>query len=126
MATVTCTLNNLIQSAKCFSCFSEKENQAAIVYFLEQRRAQLAGQTPQTPNQLRTQSACMTCIPIDPVADANDAAVAQAGAIAAGVSGSSTQTIAQIRAAINAFANMSLDDLRTIEILLRCQLNAFP
>ena len=68
----------------------------------------------------------MTCIPIDPVADANDAAVAQAGAIAAGVSGSSTQTIAQIRAAINAFANMSLDDRRTIEILLRCQLNAFP
>lgn len=126
MATVNCTLNQLIQQAKCFNCFSQKENQAAIVYFLEQRRAKLASQTAQTPTQLRASSSCVACIPVDPVADAQDAAIAQQGAIAAGVAGASTQTIAQIRQAINALANMSLDDLRTMEIVLRCQLNAFP
>jgi hypothetical protein len=126
MATVTCDLNSQIQRAKCFGCFSQKENMAAIVYFLEQRRAALAGQTPQTPLQVRTATKCLNCLPMDPVADAQDAAVAQAGAIAAGVAGASTQTIAQIRAAINSYANMSLDDLRTAEVYLRCQLNAYP
>jgi hypothetical protein len=126
MATVNCDLNTLIQSAKCFGCLSEKENMAALVYFLEQRRAALASATPRTANQLNAVVACQRCLPVDPVVDALDTAVAQAGAIAAGASGASTQTIAQIRAAANAFANMSLDDLRTIEIYLRCQLNAYP
>lgn len=126
MATVICTLNQLITQAKCFGCFSQKENMASIVYFLEQRRAKLAGQTPQTPSQLRSASTCLACVPMDNVADAQDAAVAQQGAIAAGVTGASTQTITQIRQAITPFVEMPLDDLRTMEVLLRCQLNAFP
>ena len=126
MAVVACDLNTIIKQARCFQCFSQRENQAAIVYFLEQRRAKLAGQNAQTTNQLRSTSACLGCAPTDPVADALDAGVAQAGAIAAGVAGASTQTISQVRSAIQPLVNLSLDDLRTMEILLRCQLNSFP
>lgn len=126
MATVNCDLNTLVKAAKCFNCFAEKENQAAKVYFLNQRLAKLQGVTAQTPTQLRAAIQCLGCVPVDPVCDALDAAVAQAGAVAAGVAGASTQTAAQIKAASLSFANMSLDDLRTLEIYLRCQLNAFP
>lgn len=126
MATVKCDLNSLLQQGKCFACFSELEAQAAIVYFLNQRVAKLQGVTPQTPNQLRATAACLTCTRPEVVADNLDTAVAQAGAIAAGVAGASTQTIAQIKAASNAFRNMSLSELRSIEVLLRCQDNAFP
>lgn len=126
MATVDCTLNTLVKASKCFNCFSEKENQAALVYFLNQRLSKLQGVTAQTPAQLRAATTCLGCVPTDPVCDALDAAVAQAGAVAAGVAGASTQTAAQIKAASLSFANMSLDDLRTLEVYLRCQLNAFP
>lgn len=123
MATVVCTLNALVQGQKCYSCLSEKEIQAAIVYWLEQRRAKLAGVTALTANQLRAAAACLGCFSTDPVADALDAYVAQDGARAAGVA---IPTIAQIRNASKGLANTSLDELRTMEIMLRCQLNAFP
>jgi hypothetical protein len=126
MATVVCTLPTLRNQAKCFSCFSQLENQAAIVYFLEGRRAKLAGTAAKNAFQLRQDTACFACTPVDPVADNLDAAIAQAGAVAANVTGASTQTITQIRAAIKALANVSLDDLRTMEIAIRCALNAFP
>lgn len=126
MATVKCDLNTLLQASKCFNCFSELQNQAIKVYFLNQRLAKLQGVTPQTPNQLRTTAACIICTRPESVADNLDSAVAQAGAIAAGVAGASTQTIAQIRAGANPFMNMSLSDLRAIEVILSCQLNAFP
>lgn len=125
IVTATCDLNTLIRGQKCFACLSQLENQAAVVYFLEQRRAKLLGQTAQTANQLRQAAACLGCFPTDNVADGLDSFVAQAGAIAAGVPGASTQTIAQIRNAIKGLANTSLDELRTMEILLRCQSNAF-
>lgn len=126
MALVTCDLNTLIRGQKCYACFPQKVNQAAMVYWLEQRRAKLAGQTPLTANQLMAASKCLECFPTDNVADALDAFVAQQGAIAAGVAGASTITIAQIRANINLLSNMTLDDLRSIEIATRCALNAFP
>lgn len=122
--TVACDLNTINQNAKCFACFSQKENQAAIVYFLNQTLAKLQNATPQTPNQLRSTTACLACVPTDPVADNMDASVAQSGAIAVGDSASSG-SIAAIRKAINPFVNMSLDDMRTIELYLRCQLNAY-
>ncbi len=125
MATIGCDLTTLVNDAKCFQCFSEKQNQAALVYFLEQVRAQKAGNAVRTPNQLRTATAGLANFPVDPVADAADVAVAQQWAQAAGVAGASTQTIAAINRAIVQFANMSLDDLRTIEILIRCNLAAF-
>ena len=126
MATVKCDLNTLQQQGKCFACFSELEAQAAMVYFLNQRLAKLQAVTPQTPAQLRATAACLSCTRPEVIADNLDAAVAQLGAIAAGVAGSSTQTIAQVKAASNAFRNMSLSELRSIEVILRCQLNAFP
>lgn len=122
MSTVACDINTLIKNAKCFNCFSQKENQAAIVYFLEQRRAALAVQTPQTPAQLRKAVQCF-CTPADDISDAYDVAVAQVGAI---VQGQANQTVAQIRSAINPFVNMSLKELRLMEILARCALNAYP
>lgn len=122
--TVACDLNSLNQNGKCFACFSQKENQAAVVYFLNQTLAKLQGVTPQTPNQLRASTACLGCVPTNPTADNLDSAVAQAGAVAVGDSASSA-SIAAIRKAINPFVNMSLDDMRTIEIALRCQLNAY-
>jgi hypothetical protein len=128
MATIvaaSCDLNTLVRGQKCFACLSQKEDQAAVVYFLEQRRAKLLGVTSLTANQLRAAAACLGCFPVDPMADGLDAFVAQAGAIAAGVAGSSTQTITQIRNAIKGLANTSFDELRTMEILLRCQSNAF-
>jgi hypothetical protein len=123
MATVVCTLSALVQGQKCYACLSQKEVQAAIVYWLEQRRAKLAGQTPLTTNQLRAAAACIGCFPTDPTADGLDAYVAQDGARAAGVA---IPSISQIRNAIKGLANTSLDELRTMEISLRCQLNAFP
>jgi len=126
MASVKCDLNTLNTAAKCFACFSESENQAAIVYFLNQRLAKLQGVTAQTPTQLRASAACFNCTRPETVANNFDSAVAQAGAVAAGVAGSSTQTIAQIKSAMNPFLNMSMSELRSIEILLRCNLNAFP
>jgi len=123
MATVVCTQNALVTGQKCYACFAQLQNQAALVYWLEQRRARLAGQTALTANQLRAAAACLGCFPIDPVADGLDAYVAQDGARAAGVA---SQTISQVAANSKGLANMPLDDLRTIEIMLRCQLNAFP
>ncbi len=126
MATVTCSLTQLLALTKCFNCFSELENQAAIVYLLNQRLAKLQGVTPQTPNQLRASAACLSCTRPEAVADAFDSSVALQGAIAAGVAGASTLTPAQIKNAAKAFRNMSMSDLRAIQILLGCQLNAFP
>lgn len=122
---VACDLNTLVRGQKCYACLSEKEVQAAIVYWLEQRRAKLTGQTAQTTAQLRQMGSCLGCFPTDPVADGLDAFVAQQGAVAAGVAGASTITIAQIRNAIKGLANTSLDELRTMEIFLRCQSNSF-
>jgi len=124
MPTVKCDINTINLAAKCLACFSQKENQAALVYFLEQTRAKLAGQTPMTPAALRSTTACLGCIPMDPTCDNLDSAVAQAGAIGVGDSASGA-SIAAIRKAINPYANMNLDDLRTMEAYLRCQLNAF-
>jgi hypothetical protein len=122
--TVACDLNTINQNAKCFGCFSQKENQAAIVYFLNQTLAKLQGVTPQTPNQLRATTKCLACLSVDPVADNKDASIAQAGAIAVGDS-ASAGSIAAIRKAVNPYVNMNLDDMRTIELYLRCQLNAY-
>jgi hypothetical protein len=121
---VACDLNTLNQNSKCFSCFSQKENMAAVVYFLNQTVAKLQGVTPQTPNQLRATTRCLACLSMDPVADNKDASVAQQGAILVGDTASNA-SIAAIRKAINPFVNMNLDDMRSIELLLRCQLNAF-
>lgn len=126
MATVNCTLSSLQAAGKCFACFSESENQAALVYFLNQRLAKLQGVTAQTPAQLRASAECLTCTRPETVCDNLDSAVAQAGAVAAGVAGAGTLTTAQIKAAMNPFLNMSMSELRAIEILLRCQLNAYP
>lgn len=122
---VSCDQRTLVNGQKCYACLSEKEEQAAVVYWLEQRRAKLLSVTPLTTAQLRSAAACLGCFPIDPAADALDAFVAQGGAIAAGVTGASTITIAQIRNAIKGLANTSFDELRTMEILLRCQSNTF-
>lgn len=121
-----CDLSSLLQAGKCFACFSTLQNQAAIVYFLSQRFAKLNGTAVPTPGALRASVQALKASSINATADNLDAAVAQAGAVAAGVPGASTQTIAQIGAAILPFANMSLTDLRAIEVLLRCQLNQFP
>lgn len=125
MASVNCSISNLIASSKCFNCLSQIEDAAAVVYFLELRRAQLAGVAPDSPATLRKAVQCF-CTPPDLVADALDAAVAQAGAVAGGVVAAGTMTMAQIRSAINPFRNMSISELRNMEILLRCKLNAFP
>ena len=125
MPVATCDLNTLIKGQRCYACLPQKVNQAAMVYWLEQTRAKLAGVTPLTANQLLGASKCLECFPTNDVCDALDAFVAQQGAIGVGVAGASTITIAQIRAAINLLSNMSLDDLRTIEIATRCALNAF-
>lgn len=121
-----CDINTIVRGSKCFSCFSEIENQAAIVYFLNQRFAQLNGSAQQTVNQLRSAIQQFANSSVDMVADNFDAYVSQQGAIAAGVPGASTQTIAQIRAAVKGFANTSLSELRSMEVLLRCRLNQFP
>jgi len=123
MATVVCTQSALVQGQKCYACLSEKEVQAAIVFFLEARRAALAGQTARTTAQLRQMAACLGCFPTNSEADGLDAYVAQDGARAAGVA---IPSITQIRNLIKGLANTSLDELRTMEITIRCQLNAFP
>jgi len=126
MATVNCDLKTLLSQSACFQCFSELQNQAAKVYFLNQRLAKLQGVTPQTVNQLRASAACIACTRPESVADNLDSLVARMGAVAAGAPGISTQTIAQTKAAMKGFANLSLSELRAIEVLLSCQLNAFP
>lgn len=126
MATVDCSLNTLIRSGKCFNCFSDKELRAAMVYFLNNRLAKLQGVTPQTAGQLVKSSACLVCSGPGMSIDNLDATVAQNGSVAAGNAGDAILTIAQIRAAINPLVQVSLIRLRTIEILLKCQLNAFP
>jgi hypothetical protein len=126
MSVVTCDQKTLNAGQKCYSCLSDKEVQAAIVYWLEQRRAVLTGQTPQTVAQLRKSAACFGCMPANLIADGLDAFIAQQGAIVAGAPGASIITIAQIRAAIKGFANTSIQELRSMEIITRCALNAFP
>lgn len=125
MAAVACDLNSLLKNGRCFQCFGELENQAIVVYFLNQLLAKKQGVTTPTPNSLRQTVECIACTRPETVADNLDSAVAQAGAIAAGVAGASTQTIAQIRAGANPFKNMSLSELRAMEIYLRCNLNSF-
>lgn len=121
---VKCDLNTLIKAQACFNCFSELQNQAVLVFLLNQTLASLQGVTAQTPNQLRQTAACIACSRPETVADGLDVAVAQAGAVVAG-SAAGTQTVAQLKAGSKPFANMSLSELRAIEILLRCQLNSF-
>lgn len=121
-----CDINTMITGSKCFACLSQIENQAAIVYFLMQRFAQLNGTAQQSVNQLRSQVQQFSISSVDLLADNLDVFVAQQGAIAASVPGASSQTIAQIRAAIKGFANTSLSELRAMEVLLRCRLNQFP
>lgn len=123
-AAVKCDLTTLNKAQSCFNCFSELQNQAALVYLLNQTLAALQGVTPQTPNQLRATAACVNCTRPESVADGLDVAVAQAGAVIAGAA-AGTQTVTQIKAAANPFRNMSLSELRSIEVILRCQLNAF-
>ncbi len=125
MPSVKCDLNTLNQAGKCWACFSELQAQAALVYFLNQTLATLQSVTPQTPNQLRQTAACINCTRPETVCDNLDVAVAQAGAVAAGVPGAGTISASQVKAASNAFRNMSLSELRSIEIILRCQINAF-
>lgn len=125
MAAVKCDLNTLLANGKCFQCFGELENQAIVVYFLNQLLAKKQGVTAPTPNSLRQTAECIACSRPETVADNLDSAVAQAGAVAAGVTGAATQTIAQIRAGATPFKNMTLTELRAIEIYLRCNLNAF-
>lgn len=122
---VACDLNTVNKAAKCYACFSELESQAAMVYFLNQTLATLQGVTPQTPVQLRQAAACIVCNRPEAVADDFDVAVAQAGAVVAGVPNAGTITTAQVKAAANPFRNMSLTELRAIELVLRCNLNQF-
>lgn len=124
MAILACDNTSLIKNGNCFNnCgLSTLIDQAMLVYFLEQIRAQKAGNAVRTPNQLRSAVAGLGATPIDPVADGLDVAAAQVWAIKSGVAGASTQTLAQIRAASNQFANMSIDELRTMEVSIRCAL----
>ncbi len=127
MAILLCDNNSLIKNGNCFNnCgLNTLINQAILVYFLEQIRAKKSGTAVRTPNQLRSAVASLGATPIDAVADGLDDAVAQVWAINSGVVGASTQTIAQIRAAANQFANMSIDELRTMEVSIRCSLASF-
>lgn len=122
---VKCDLNSLNKAGQCFACFSELQNQAAMVYLLNLTLATLQGVVAQTPGQLRASAACLNCTRPAAVADNFDVAVAQAGAVVAGVPNATNLTVAQIKAGANPFRNMSLSELRSIEILLRCQLNSF-
>lgn len=125
MATVNCNLSQLNTLSACFNCESQTERQALMVYYLNQRLISLGGAN-QTAAQLRAQVQSVWKTAIDTVADNLDVQVAKAGAIAAGSALVSGQTIAQARAAANPFSKMSLAELRGIEVLLRCLLNAYP
>jgi hypothetical protein len=122
IATAKCDLNTLLKSNPCFNCFSELESQAVLVYLLSLTVAGLSGNAVQTPAALRAGTACINCSPPETVADNMDLVVAQQGAQNAG-SALASASIAAIKKAANPFRNMSLSELRSIEILLRCQLN---
>ncbi len=124
---IGCDINTLIKDGNCFNnCGSSTlVNQAQLVYLLEQVRAKKAGVAARTPNQLRSAAACLGCQPIDPVADGLDVAIAQQWAVNVGVAGTTIQTRSALQSAATQFINMSLDDLRTIEVLIRCALAQF-
>lgn len=124
MPTAICDLNTLNQAGKCFNCLSELQNSAAIVYFLEQTRAKLAGVTPRTPNQMRQLAKPFLATAVNTTSDNLMAAVAQLGAIGVGDTASSA-SIAAIRKASNPYANMSVSELMAMQVILRCNLNAF-
>jgi len=121
-----CDFNSLNAAGRCYACLTERQNQAVIAYFLSTRLAQLSGLPVISPNTLRTQAKAIFTGTVEQTADNLDAAVAQGGAIAAGVPGAATMTIAQIVKNSLMFANMGVSEIRAIEILLRCQLNNFP
>ena len=125
-AVQTCDFTTLNKAAACFDCMSVLEKQAALVFFLNRRLGVLNGAGPQTPNALRSQTTAFIRGSVDPLTDAMDALIAQKGAVAAGDAAAGTLTMAQIRAQINAFAHMSYQELRAMELLLRCNLNQFP
>ena len=125
MSAVDCTLNTLIKNQGCYTCFSEMECLAAVDYLLSRRLASLSASAVLTPAQLRSQTACLACSRPELVADAMDVWVARAGAINGGAA-ISTMTPAQLKAAFNPFRNMTMNELRSIEIYLRCSLNAYP
>jgi len=118
-----CDVNSLIKNAACFNgCIGTLQTQAALVYLMEQRRAQLSGTAVRTPNQLRAAAACFRCTAIDPVADGLDVSVAQEGYI---IAGGSIQSVQQVISASKAFFSMSLSELRAIEIQIWCALQSF-
>lgn len=124
MAILACDNTSLIKNGNCFNnCGqSTKLNQAMMVQLLEQIRAQKAGNAVRTANQLRSAVASLGATPIDFVADGLDVAVAQVWAIKSGVAGASTQTVAQLTKAAYQLTNMSIDELRTMEVSIRCAL----
>lgn len=124
MPTVNCDFNTLNKAGACFNCLSELERSAAIVYFLEQTRAKLAGTTPRTPNQLRQVVRSFVTSGVNVISDQLMAAVAQAGATAVG-DPSGSLSIQAIKKASLPYANMANSELEAMRILLRCQLNAF-
>lgn len=125
MAILACDLNSLNKNSSCFQCLSQLQKQAALVYLMEQRLAVLSGAKARNVNTLSTAVAGFRAAPIDPVCDEFDVAVAQEGAIISGVPGAATQTITQLKVALNPFANTSLSQLRAMEIAIRCALQSF-
>jgi hypothetical protein len=126
--TVACDINTLNRgsNAPCFDCHGELQKQAVMVYLLSVTLAALQGVTPQTPNALRAAVQLIAASRPENVCDQMDVAVAYNGAMAAGAAQvTQGQSVAVITNAAKQFRNMSLTDLRAIEIFLRCQLNAW-
>jgi len=122
IAAAKCDLNTLLKSSPCFNCLSELESQAVLVYLLSLTVSALSGNAVQTPAVLRAITACINCSRPATVCDNMDLVVAMQGAQNAGSALASASTAA-LKKAANPFRNMSLQELRSIEILLRCQLN---
>ena len=122
IAAARCDLNTLLKSSPCFNCLSELESQAVLVYLLSLTVAGLSGAAVQTPGALRAVSACINCSRPETVCDNMDLVVAMQGAQNAG-SALASASVSALKKAANPFRNMALSELRTIEIVLRCQLN---
>ena len=122
IAAAKCDLNTLLKTSPCFNCFSELESQALLVYLLSLTVSGLSGNAVQTPAALRAAIQCINCSRPAIVCDNMDLVVAQQGAQNAG-SALASASAAALKKASNAFRNMSLSELRSVEILLRCQLN---
>ena len=122
IAAQKCDLNTLLKSSPCFNCLSELESQAVLVYLLSLTVSGLSGNAVQTPAALRSGTACINCSRPESVCDNMDLVVAMQAAQNAG-SAAASASVAALKKAANPFRNMSLSELRSIEILLRCQLN---